>query len=154
MKTGKILVLVGALLTLVSTFFISFGQTNGADGRTLSSGIGFLFNIPEIITDVNYWVAFNGGEVLVINIVSIVLLVFLVSGVIQLAGLANRVVAIIGSIFVLSASVIILLAIFIDCSMTLTSFSLSSNSSVSTLENVLHEYNSVCKTPIIFFDFL
>ena len=114
MKTGKILVLVGALLTLVSTFFFSFGQTNGADGRTLSSGIGFLFNLPEIITDVNYWVAFNGGEVLVINIVSIVLLVFLVSGVIQLAGLANRVVAIIGSIFVLSASVIILLAIFID----------------------------------------
>ena len=111
MKNGKILVLLGALLTLVSTFFFSFGQTNGADGRTLASGIGFLFNLPDIITDVKYWVAFNGGEVLVINIVSIVLLVFLVSGVIQLAGLANRVVAIIGSIFVLSASVIILLAI-------------------------------------------
>ena len=114
MKIGKILVLVGALLTLVSTFFFSFGQTNGADGRTLISGIGFLFNLPEIITNVNYWVVFNGGEAMVIYIVSIVLLVFLVSGIIQLAGLANRVVAIIGSIFVLSMSVVILLSIFID----------------------------------------
>jgi len=114
MKIGKILVLVGALLTLISTFFFSFGQTNGADGRTLISGIGFLFNLPEIITDVDYWVAFNGGEAMVIYIVSIVLLVFLVAGIIQLAGLANRVVAIIGSVIVLSISIVIILAIFID----------------------------------------
>ncbi|GAG94599.1 unnamed protein product [marine sediment metagenome] len=60
MKTGKIFVLLGALLTLVSTFFFSFGQTNGADGRTYISGIGFLFNLPEIIGDVNYWMAFTG----------------------------------------------------------------------------------------------
>jgi len=114
MKIGKILVLLGALLTLVSTFFFSFGQTNGADGRTYISGIGFLFNLPEIITDVNYWVAFSGGEAMVIYIVSIVLLVFLLSGIIQLVGLANRAVAIIGSLIVLSLSIVIMLAIFID----------------------------------------
>ena len=114
LKIGKILVLVGGLLTLVSTFFFSFGQTNGADGRTLSSGIGFLFNLPEIITDVNYWVTFNGGEAMIIYIVSIVFLVFLVSGILQLVGLVNRVVAIIGSLIVLSIGIVIMLAIFID----------------------------------------
>ena len=114
MKVGKILVLVGALTTLVSTFFFSFGQTNGADGRTLISGIGFLFNLPEIITDINYWVTFNGGEAMIIYIVSITLLVFLVSGILQLVGLINRIVAIIGSLLVLSIGIVIILAIMID----------------------------------------
>jgi len=114
MKIGKVLVLLGALLTLVSTFFFSFGQTNGTDGRTIISGIGFLYNLPEIITDVNYWVVFNGGEAMVIYIVSIVLLVFLLSGVIQLIGLTSRVVAIIGSLIALSLGIVIILAIIID----------------------------------------
>ena len=114
MKIGKIFVLLGALLTLVSTFFFSFGQTNGADGRTYISGIGFLFNLPEIIGDVNYWVIFNGGEVMIIYIVSIVFLVFLLAGIIQLIGLINRAVALIGSLIVLSLGIVIILAIMID----------------------------------------
>ena len=114
MNEGKFGVLIGALLTLVSTFFFSFGQTNSALGRTYISGIGFLFNFPEIITDVNYWVAYFGGEATVIYIVSIVLLVFLLSGIIQLVGLSNRVVAIIGSLMVLNISIAIMAAIMID----------------------------------------
>jgi len=114
MKTGKVLVLLGALLTLVSTFFFSFGQTNGTDGRTYISGIGFLFNLPEIIGDVNIYVSFMSGEVMVIYIVSIVLLVFLLAGIIQLVGLTNRAVAIIGSVIVLSVGIVIILAILID----------------------------------------
>ncbi len=114
MKTGKIFVLLGALLTLVSTFFFSFGQTNGADGRTYISGIGFLFNLPEIIGDVNYWMAFTGGESMVIYIVSIVLLVFLLAGIIQLIGLASRVVAIIGALIALSLGIVVILVITID----------------------------------------
>ncbi|MHA2390414.1 MAG: hypothetical protein ACXAEX_00455 [Promethearchaeota archaeon] len=116
MKAGKILVLVGALLTLVSTFFFSFGRTNGADGRTFASGIGFLFNLPDIMGNVSYWEGFMGGETMVIYIVSIVLIVFLVSGVIQLVGLANKYVAIIGSLIVLGSSIAILLAITVDIS--------------------------------------
>ncbi|MFW9823882.1 MAG: hypothetical protein ACFFE4_13140 [Candidatus Thorarchaeota archaeon] len=116
MKTGKILVLVGGLLTLVSTFFFSFGRTNGADGRTYASGIGFLFNLPEIIGNVAYWEGFMGGETMVIYIVSIVLLVFLLSGVIQLVGLISKYVAIIGSLIVIGTSITIILAITIDVS--------------------------------------
>lgn len=57
MKIGKILVLVGAILTLVSTFFFSFGFGNPIDGRTHVSGIGFLFNLPEIWGNPAYWIA-------------------------------------------------------------------------------------------------
>ena len=114
MKIGKIFVQIGAILTLVSTFFFSFGQTNGADGRTYISGIGFLFNLPEIIGDVNYWVIFNGGEVMVIYIVSIVLGVFLLAGIIQLIGVVNRAVALIGSLIALSLGIVIILAVMID----------------------------------------
>jgi hypothetical protein len=108
------LILVGALLTLFSTFFLSFAQTNGADGRTYASGIGFLFNLPSIIGDIAYWVGFNGGEAMVIYIVSIVFIVFLLAGIIQLIGLINKFVELIGSIIVIGISIPIILAVMID----------------------------------------
>jgi hypothetical protein len=114
MKIGKILILVGAILTLFSTYFLSFAQTNGADGRTYASGIGFLFNLPSIIGDVAYWVGFNGGEAMIIYIVAIVFIVFLLSGIIQLIGLINKYVAMIGSIIVIGMSIAIILAVTID----------------------------------------
>lgn len=114
MKTSKILILVGALLTLFSTYFLSFAQTNGADGRTYASGIGFLFNLPSIIGDVAYWVGFNGGDAMVIYIVSIVFIVFLLAGIIQLIGLINKYVDLIGSIIVIGISIAIILAVLID----------------------------------------
>ena len=116
MKVSKILILLGALLTLFSTFFLSFAQTNGLDGRTQASGIGFLFNLPSIIGDVSYWEAFNGGEVGVIYIVSIVFIVFLLAGIIQLVGLINKYVALIGSIIVIGVSIAIILAITVNIS--------------------------------------
>ncbi|MFW9972383.1 MAG: hypothetical protein ACFFDF_19510 [Candidatus Odinarchaeota archaeon] len=114
MKIGKILILIGALLTLFSSFFLSFGQTNGADGRTYASGIGFLFNLPSIIGNIGYWVGFNGREAMVIYIVSIVFIVFLLSGIIQLIGLINKYVAMIGSVIVIGISIAIILAVMID----------------------------------------
>jgi len=116
MKVSKILILLGALLTLFSTFFLSFAQTNGLDGRTYASGIGFLFNLPSIIGDVSYWVAFNGGEAMVIYIVTIVFIVFLLAGIIQLIGLINKYIALIGSIIVIGISIAIILAVMVDIS--------------------------------------
>ncbi|MFX1280373.1 MAG: hypothetical protein ACFFA3_13275 [Promethearchaeota archaeon] len=116
MKISKILILVGAILTLFSTYFLSFAQTNGADGRTYASGIGFLFNLPSIIGDLAYWEGFNGGEAAVINIVAIVFIVFLLAGIIQLVGLINKYIELIGSIIVIGMSIAIILAVMIDIS--------------------------------------
>jgi hypothetical protein len=114
MKISKILILVGAILTLFSTFFLSFAQTNGTDGRTYASGIGFLFNLPSILGDIAYWIGFNGGEAMVIYIVAIVFIVFLLAGVIQLVGLISKYVELIGSIIVIGISIAIILAVMID----------------------------------------
>ncbi len=116
MKVSKILILLGALLTLFSTFFLSFAQTNGTDGRTYASGIGFLYNLPSIIGNVEYWVGFNGGEAMVIYILAIVFIVFLLAGIIQLVGLINKYVALIGSIIVIGISIAIILAVMVDIS--------------------------------------
>lgn len=105
METGKILILIGALLTLVSTFFFSFF----ANGSDYGWGLGFVFNISKIMANPGDYVS---GESMTVYIVAIVLIVFLVSGVLQLIGLASRVVAIIGSIIVIGVGVVILIVVF------------------------------------------
>ncbi|MFX1454628.1 MAG: hypothetical protein ACFFDB_04575 [Promethearchaeota archaeon] len=114
MKTGKILIIVGAILALVSTFLLSFGQTNGTDGRTLSSGIGFLFNLPEIFGNVAYWNTFNGGETTLQYVFTVVFIIFVFSGVIQLVGVANKYLALIGSLIVIAFGIMMIIFIAVD----------------------------------------
>jgi hypothetical protein len=102
MAAGKILVLIGALLTLVSTFFLAFYHVV-AD--SYASGIGFVFNIPDIIANPGSF----GPDSMVVIIVAIVFIVFLLSGVIQLIGLVSRVIAFIGSFMTLTLGILILL---------------------------------------------
>ena len=112
MGAGKILVLIGAILTLVSTFFLSFFAT----GITLppdfeyASGLGFIFNLPEIISNGPKFAVFEAlvGSAMVVYILAIVYIVFLLSGVLQLVGLASRVFAIIGSILPIIAGLFII----------------------------------------------
>ena len=111
MKIGKILVLVGAILTLVSTFFFSFGETLDLIGRTQISGIGFLFNLPDIFLNVAWWETYNGGTAMLIYIFAIVFIVFVISGVIQLVGLKSRSVAIIGSIIAITFGIFLVMYI-------------------------------------------
>lgn len=105
MGLGKILVLVGGILTLVSTFFLAFVHM-GAD--FYASGIGFLFNIPDIMENGDAYALLIGTETMVVYIVTIVFIVFLVAGVIQLIGMINRVIAIIGGVIALGIGFVIL----------------------------------------------
>ncbi len=105
MGAGKILILIGALLTLVSTFFLSFYNAGGGD---YGYGMGLILNIGDIMANPGTYVS---GETMTVYIVAIVYIVFLISGVLQLVGLASRVVAIIGSIIVLAAGIMFLLVL-------------------------------------------
>ena len=106
MGAGKILIIIGALLTLVSTFFLSFFAVGGT---LYGSGIGFAFNIPDIMANPGNYAT---GETMIVYIVAIVFIVFLISGVLQLIGLASRAFAFIGSIIVLGIGIVLLLAVF------------------------------------------
>ena len=117
MGAGKILILIGALLTLVSTFFFSLFATLGFPGVNATYGdygygIGFIFNIPYVLSNGADFAADIGAEVMVVYIVAIVFIVFLLSGILQLIGLATRVLAIIGSILPIAAGVLTLLISF------------------------------------------
>ncbi|MFW9825707.1 MAG: hypothetical protein ACFFE4_22385 [Candidatus Thorarchaeota archaeon] len=113
MKTGKIIVLVGAIITLVSTFFLSFGQTNGLGGRSYISGIGLMFNLPEIFGNPAYWIStfpgYTSEDTILIYLYGILFIVFALSGVIQLVGLKNKYVAIIGSGLTIAFAIMVML---------------------------------------------
>ena len=101
-QLGKQLVLIGAMITLVSTYFFSFAQVvDGFDGRTRSSGIGFLFNLPEIWGNPEYWINtfpyYYPDDTMLIYLFSVLYLIFMLSGVIQLVGLKIKYFTIIGS---------------------------------------------------------
>lgn len=114
MKIGKILVLIGGILTIISTFLLSFGQTNGTDGRVYISGIGFLFNLPDIFGNVAYWNGLNGGETALQYTFSVLFIVFVISGIIQLVGLVKKYVAIIGSLIAVAFGITLMIFIFVD----------------------------------------
>ena len=113
MKIGKIVVLVGAIITLLSTFFFSFGYGPPFDGRTHISGIGFLLNLPEIWGNPSYWVAtfpaYTMADIGLIYAFSILFLVFILSGVIQLVGLKSKYAAIIGSIIAITFGIMMII---------------------------------------------
>ena len=106
MGAGKILILIGAILTLVSTFFLSLFHLGGT---IYGYGVGFIFNIPDILESADILAVLIGTETMVIYIVTIVLIVFLLAGILQLVGLASRVVGIIGSIIALGIAIFFLL---------------------------------------------
>ena len=91
MGASKIYFLIGGLVTLLATFLFSFHTYfPGLD----IYGIGFMMNIPAL---------FTSGDILVI-IMTIVFIIFLLSGIFILLGVKSRVVAIIGSLFAIGVS--------------------------------------------------
>ncbi|MFX0021055.1 MAG: hypothetical protein ACFE9S_01930 [Candidatus Hermodarchaeota archaeon] len=116
MKVGKILIVVGAIITLFSTFVLSFARTNGIDGRIFSSGIGFLLNLPDIFGNVAYWIGLNGGDVALEYIMSIIFIIFVFSGVIQLLGLLNKYVGFVGSLLAIAFGITLIIFVAVDIS--------------------------------------
>jgi hypothetical protein len=101
MNTGKVLMFLGALITLVSTYIFSFYYFGfGIYGW----GIGawtLAFQAP-------IW---TSGDYVVI-IVEIVIILFLLAGVFQLIGIANRWVGFFGSLLVLGGFIYFMLIEF------------------------------------------
>ncbi|MHA2289642.1 MAG: hypothetical protein ACXABG_12735 [Promethearchaeota archaeon] len=116
MKIGKIVILVGAIVTLVSTFLLSFSYGDPIDGRTHLSGIGFLFNLPEIWGNPGYWIAtfpaYTSEDTMLIYLFSILYLSFVLSGIIQLVGLKSKYVAIIGSGLAIAFGIMMTIYVF------------------------------------------
>ncbi|MFX1379770.1 MAG: hypothetical protein ACFFA4_11840 [Promethearchaeota archaeon] len=92
MGAGKVLCIIGGIVTLLATFLFSF--------VTNFFGIGFIMNIPAL---------FSTGDVLVI-IMAIVFIIFLLAGLFIILGLKSRALAIIGAILAIVVGVYFMLS--------------------------------------------
>ena len=102
-KTGKILTLIGAILTLMGTFF--FTLCRGYLPDTYVYGAGGMLEIPRLFA-----IAATGlPGYCVYWIVAPVLIMYLISGFIQLIGLKFRAASIVGSILPILIALIVIL---------------------------------------------
>jgi hypothetical protein len=108
-KVGKVLYIIGGLVTLLATFLFSFHTF--FPGLEFYS-IGFIMNIPTL---------FTLGDALYI-IMTIVFIVFLLSGIFILLGVKSRILAIIGSLFAIGVGVYFMLVFYLGVSFEISQF--------------------------------
>lgn len=108
MAVGKILSLIAGILTIVATFFLSWVPEAITPGYYVY-GIGIVNNLPGMFTNADTLGGILGIPGFAIYIIAGILIVFLISGVFQIIGMKSRVLAIIGSIFVLLIGILTLL---------------------------------------------
>jgi hypothetical protein len=104
MGNGKIFCLIGGIMTLVATFILGFVSEPILGNAYF--GIGFLMNMDNVFEDTASFSVWFGGLDFVVYIIFVVLIVFLISGFIQLAGIKKRIAAIIGSLFPIFISLV------------------------------------------------
>jgi hypothetical protein len=109
--SGKILIVLGALLTLLGTYVFAI---YGVAGSFAGSGIGFIMNLPDLFANADAIALFTGWNVIFIYIFTILFLIFLASGILQLVGIKNRGVAFIFSLFPLVVGTMIILLFYTD----------------------------------------
>ena len=105
MAVGKILLILGALLTILGTYvFAVFGVSSTVVG----SGLGFAMNLVTIIG------IDPGSDAVVFYIMLVVFIGWLASGVFQLVGLKSRIVGLIFSLFPLAVGLMFVLFVYTE----------------------------------------
>jgi len=110
MAAGKILSLLAGILTIVATFMLSWVSV-AVPPTYYAYGIGIVRNLPAMFTNANALGVLLGIPEFAIYIIAGILIVFLLSGIFQIIGIKSRVLAIIGSIFVLLIGITTLLGV-------------------------------------------
>ncbi len=120
MGTGKVLCIIGAILTLISTFLLSLFSIDITSAgvwleaeTAYGSGLGFFLHIGDIFGDIDGVATEVGVESFLIYIFIVLLIFWAISGILQLIGVKSKAAGIIGSIMPLFLGVIIILATFI-----------------------------------------
>ena len=104
MGAGKILCIIGGIVALLSTILFSFYSFEILGVSFYGYGIGIFFNLDAI---------FGSGEILAI-IFAILYIISVLSGVLIIIGAKVRALAIIGAIFALLLSVLLLLVMGLE----------------------------------------
>lgn len=109
MGAGKILCILGGILALVATLFLSFYSFEIIPGVTWTGyGIGLFMNFVDL---------FETGDILYI-VFSILYAIGVVSGIFILIGAKSRALAIIGAIFALFLGILLFLIVGLEISIS------------------------------------
>ena len=106
MKTGKLLCLLGGIISLVATFVFAWFLVDEGGTLYYGHGLGVLFSLPDTFVNAEA-IALSWGSgvpTFAIYIVGGVLIVFLFSWLLILLGLKNRVVPIVGGLLIAGMS--------------------------------------------------
>ncbi len=109
MGAGKFLSVLAGILTLVATYVLSWYAFIFFLVTVYVGGIGLVKNLPEMFTNPDAWAITFGLDTWVIYIIAVVMILFLISGIFQLAGVKSRAIVIIGSILPLLIGIYLLL---------------------------------------------
>ena len=105
-KTGKILALVGAVLTILGTYLFTLSEL--FPGISYLWGVGGWINIGPLFQ----YATSGAPDAWQAWIVAIVMIFFLISGLIMLLGVKSRIAAFFGCLIPLAISTIFILAAF------------------------------------------
>jgi hypothetical protein len=106
MKTGKLLCLIGGIITLAATFLFAWFLVDEGGNQYYGHGLGVLFSLPETFGNAEA-IALSWGSgvpTFAIYIVGGTLIVFLFSWLLILLGIKNRIVPIIGGLLIVGMS--------------------------------------------------
>jgi hypothetical protein len=111
MGVGKILALLGGIITLLGTYiFAIYGGTSSYAG----SGIGFILNIPELFVDAETNAPLINTPILLYYIYIVIFIIFLASGVLQILSIRSRAVGFIFSLFPLGVGLMFVFIAYTD----------------------------------------
>lgn len=117
MAAGKILAILGGLITLVGTYCIAIFSFGGYVG----SGIGFLLNLfgigvasPGLFAGADGYATILGLDVIIFYLLLVLFIIFLLSGILQFFGAKSRIVGIIFSLFPIVVGTMFILVFFTE----------------------------------------
>ena len=112
MKSGKLLCLLGGLITLVATFLFAWFVVDITGTLYYGHGLGVLFSLPETFGNAEAIAISWGVPTFAIYIVGGFMIFFIFSWILILLGVKNRVVPIIGGFTVIGIAIAILVGPF------------------------------------------
>ncbi|KKL98160.1 hypothetical protein LCGC14_1827200 [marine sediment metagenome] len=110
MGAGKILAILGGLITILGTFVFALYGSTGIVG----SGLGFALNIPDLFTDAEFFAVAIDIPVALFYVYLILFIIFLASGILQMVGAQSRAVGFIFSLFPLAVGLLFILLVYTE----------------------------------------
>jgi len=112
LASGKLFAIIAAILTLLGTYV--FAINLGSSPSTVGSGLGFIFNIPDLFTNAATHAGTLSIDVIIFYVLVVVFIIFLAAGVLQLIFAKSKILSLIFSLFPLGVGLMFIFLTYTD----------------------------------------